>query len=57
VSPDAAAHDPPPTRHRVAELPALAAEITEYQGQARTCPGCGKGNILQKVALMGICRV
>jgi transposase len=34
--------DPPPVRHQVAELPALAAEITEYQGHARTCPCCGK---------------
>jgi transposase len=33
--------DPPPMRHQVAELPALAAEITEYQGHARKCPGCG----------------
>ncbi|MDB5308462.1 MAG: Transposase, family, partial [Gemmataceae bacterium] len=28
--------DPPPTRHQVAELPVLAAEITEYQGHYRT---------------------
>lgn len=35
-------HDPAPTRHQVAELPELAAVITEHQGQARTCPGCGK---------------
>jgi transposase len=35
-------HDPPPTRHQVAELPELAAQITEYQGQARTCPCCGQ---------------
>jgi transposase len=28
----------------VAELPALAAEITEYQGHYRTCPGCGTLN-------------
>jgi transposase len=34
--------DPPPTRHQVAELPSLQAEITEYQGHARTCPGCGQ---------------
>lgn len=32
--------DPPPTRHQVAELPVLAAEITEYQGHYRTCPCC-----------------
>jgi transposase len=34
-------HDPEPTWHQVAELPALAAEVTEYQGHYRTCPGCG----------------
>jgi transposase len=34
--------DPPPVRHQVAELPPLAAEVTEYQGHARTCPRCGK---------------
>ena len=34
--------DPPPTRHQVAELPPLVALITEYQGQARTCPCCGE---------------
>jgi transposase len=33
--------DLPPTRHQVAELPAVAAVITEYQGHARTCPDCG----------------
>jgi transposase len=37
----AAPEDPPPTRHQVAELPELQAEITEYQGHARTCPDCG----------------
>jgi transposase len=39
---EAGPDDPPPVRHQVAELPELAAEITEYQGQARTCPCCGK---------------
>ena len=34
--------DPPPLRHQVAELPKLAAHITEYQGHARTCPHCGQ---------------
>jgi transposase len=29
-------------RHQVAELPELAAEITEHQGHARTCPCCGQ---------------
>src|SRR5262249_42220923 len=38
---EAGPHDPPPIRHQVAELPALAAEGTEYQGHARTCPCCG----------------
>ncbi|MBV9122289.1 MAG: IS66 family transposase, partial [Planctomycetes bacterium] len=33
--------DPEPSWHQVAELPAIRAEITEYQGHARTCPGCG----------------
>jgi transposase len=41
---DAAADDPAPVRHQVAELPELAAEITEYQGHARTCPCCGLVN-------------
>jgi transposase len=36
------AHDPLPTRHQVADLPQLAALITEYQGHARTCPCCGE---------------
>lgn len=39
---EAGPHDPPPVRHQVAELPALAAQITEFQGHARTCPCCGK---------------
>lgn len=38
---DAQATDPTPTRHQVAELPTLAAQITEYQGHTRTCPCCG----------------
>lgn len=33
--------DPEPTWHQVAELPELAARVTEYRGHARTCPGCG----------------
>jgi transposase len=33
--------DPEPSWHQVAELPPLAAEVTEYQGHARTCPCCG----------------
>lgn len=33
--------DPEPARHQVAELPELAALITEHQGHARTCSRCG----------------
>ncbi len=39
---EAGPNDPPPTQHQVAELPCLLAEITEYQGHARICPGCGE---------------
>jgi transposase len=35
-------NDPPPVRHQIAELPELAARITEYQGHARTCACCGQ---------------
>lgn len=41
LPPQAGPDDPPPTRHQVAELPEVAAVITEYQGHHRTCPGCG----------------
>jgi transposase len=34
--------DPAPKRFQTAELPKIAAEITEYQGHARTCPCCGE---------------
>lgn len=34
-------NDPPPTWHQVAELPVVAAEVTEHQGHARTCLCCG----------------
>jgi transposase len=34
--------DPPPTWHQVIELPAVMAVVTEHQGQARTCPRCGR---------------
>jgi transposase len=34
-------NDPEPTRHQVAELPPVRAEIVEYQGHARTCRRCG----------------
>jgi transposase len=33
--------DPEPARFQTIELPVLVAEVTEYQGQARTCPDCG----------------
>jgi transposase len=33
--------DPAPTRFQTVELPPLVAVVTEYQGQARTCPDCG----------------
>jgi transposase len=36
--------DPEPTWHQVAELPEVAAQVTEYQGHYRTCPGCGTLN-------------
>jgi transposase len=36
--------DPEPTWHQVAELPELAARITEYQGHARICSCCGRLN-------------
>ncbi len=36
--------DPEPTWHQVAELPEMAAHVTEYQGHYRTCPGCGTLN-------------
>ena len=35
-------NDPPPTRHLVAELSKLVAQITEHQGHYRTCPCCGE---------------
>jgi transposase len=36
--------DPEPSWHQVAEIPELAAEITEHQGHARTCLCCGHLN-------------
>ena len=41
LPPGPAPDDPEPTWHQVAELPRLAAEVTEYRGHFRTCPGCG----------------
>jgi transposase len=37
-------NDPEPSWHQVAELPRLAAVVTEHQAHARTCPGCGQLN-------------
>ena len=37
--------DPEPAWHQVAELPELAAIVTEYQAHARTCPRCGQLNL------------
>jgi transposase len=37
----AAAHDPKPLWHQVAELPPLLVEVTEHQAHGRTCPNCG----------------
>jgi transposase len=37
-------NDPEPAWHQIAELPALAAVVTEHQAHARTCPGCGLVN-------------
>jgi transposase len=34
--------DPEPSWHQYAELPKVAAVVTEYQGHARTCNCCGK---------------
>jgi transposase len=34
-------HDPEPSWHQVAEVPPVAAEVTEHRGHARTCPCCG----------------
>jgi transposase len=38
---EAGVNDPQPTWHQVAELPAVAAIVTEHQGHARWCAGCG----------------
>lgn len=42
LPPGAGPHDPPPRRHQVAELPPLAAVVTEHRGHARTCSRCGR---------------
>lgn len=40
LSVEAGPNDPAPTRHQVAELPEIRAEVTEHQGHYRTCV-CG----------------
>ncbi len=44
LPPQPGPEDPEPTWHQVAELPPMAAEVTEYQGHFRTCPCCGTLN-------------
>src|SRR5262245_36933130 len=44
LPPHPAPDDPEPTWHQVAELPPVAAQVTEYQGHYRTCLGCGRLN-------------
>src|SRR5262245_55657501 len=44
LPPNPSPFDPEPTWHQLAELPAMAAEVTEYQGHFRTCPCCGEVN-------------
>jgi transposase len=39
---EAGPNDPEPTWHQYAELPKVAAVVTEYQGHSRTCTHCGK---------------
>jgi transposase len=34
--------DPAPSRFQVIDLPPVTAVVHEYQGHARTCPGCGQ---------------
>lgn len=41
---EAGPDDPEPSWHQVAEIPPLAALVTEHQGHARTCPCCGHLN-------------
>jgi transposase len=36
--------DPEPSWHQVAEIPRLAAIVTEHRAHVRTCPGCGTLN-------------
>jgi len=43
LAPQPGPTDPRPTIHQVAELPAVIADVTEYQGHSRTC-ACGHVN-------------
>jgi transposase len=50
-------NEPEPTWHQVAEIPELAAEVTEHQGHTRTCPGCGhlnRGEIPPEIRAHGV---
>lgn len=38
---EAGPDEPPPVWHQVIELPKVVAQVREYQGHARICPGCG----------------
>jgi transposase len=44
LPPNQGPEDPEPSWHQVAELPPMAAVVTEYQGHYRTCPCCGEVN-------------
>jgi transposase len=44
LPPEAGPEDPEPSWHQVAELPPMAAVVTEYQGHSRTCLCCGVVN-------------
>ena len=44
LSPTPTAEDAEPTWHQLAELPKLAAEVTEYRGHFGTCAACGTLN-------------
>jgi len=44
LPPNPGPFDREPSWHQLAELPPMAARITEYQGHYRTCPCCGEVN-------------
>jgi transposase len=41
LPPEPGPDDPAPTRWQTADLPPVRAEVVEYRGHARCCPGCG----------------